>query len=65
MARSNAMDAKFAREAAMGGMMEVELGKVALQKAASDKVKQRDMVKDHTMDVADFQKEANNGMIRT
>lgn len=109
-------DTRFAREAAMGGMMEVELGKVAVQKASSDKVKQfgqrmiddhtkagdqlkeiaakdnitlpseldarhkaivdrfsnmsgtsfdraymRDMVKDHQTDVADFQKEANNG----
>lgn len=112
----SAADAKFAREAAIGGMEEVELGKVAVQKASNDKVKEfgqrmiddhskagkelksvaaknnivlpaeldakhkamvdkyssmsgaafdraymRDMVKDHTSDVADFQKEANNG----
>jgi putative membrane protein len=115
-AKASAADMKFAREAAMGGMMEVELGKVATQKASTDKVKQfgqkmvddhskandelkstaaknnitlpgdldakhkaivdkysamsgtafdraymRDMVKDHTTDVAEFQKEANSG----
>ncbi|HEX4133828.1 MAG TPA: DUF4142 domain-containing protein [Bryobacteraceae bacterium] len=109
-------DSRFAREAAMGGMMEVEMGKVAVQKASSEKVKQfgqrmvddhskagdelkgiaskdnitlpteldprhramvnrysnmsgtafdraymRDMVKDHQSDIADFEKEANNG----
>ncbi|HEY3823803.1 MAG TPA: DUF4142 domain-containing protein [Bryobacteraceae bacterium] len=109
-------DMKFAKEAAMGGMMEVELGRVAVQKASSEKVKQfgqrmvddhskagdelkriaskdnitlpteldarhkatinrysnmsgtafdraymQDMVKDHQSDVADFEKEANNG----
>jgi putative membrane protein len=110
-------DMKFAREACLGGMEEVELGKIAVQNGKSDKVKQfgqrmiddhskagdelksiaakdnitlpteldakhkavvdrfrnmngaafdkaymRDMVKDHEMDVADFQKEANSGM---
>ena len=113
---TSASDTKFAKEAAEGGMTEVELGKVAVKNASSDKVKQfgqkmiddhskagdelksvaaknnitlpteldakhkamvdkmaamtgtqfdraymKDMVKDHTMDVADFQKEANNG----
>src|ERR1051325_5382448 len=33
-------DHKFAMEAAMGGMMEVELGKVAASKGASDEVRQ-------------------------
>jgi putative membrane protein len=42
-------DVRFAREAAMGGMMEVELGKIAVQKASSDKVKQfgQRMIDDH------------------
>jgi putative membrane protein len=115
-ASTSAADTKFAKEAAQGGMMEVELGKVAVKNASSEKVKQfgqrmvddhtkagdelksvaakdnitlpsdldakhkamvdkmsamtgtqfdraymRDMVKDHTQDVADFQKEANGG----
>ena len=109
-------DKKFVREAAQGGMAEVELGKLATEKASSDEVKKfgqrmvddhtkagnelkqiagekgivvsqqlsakdkmtkdrlsklsgeqfdkaymADMVKDHTQDVADFQKEANSG----
>lgn len=43
-------DKKFAKDAAMGGLMEVELGKVATQKASSDAVKQfgQRMVDDHT-----------------
>lgn len=43
-------DKKFAKEAAMGGLMDVELGKVATQKASSDAVKQfgQRMVDDHT-----------------
>ncbi len=118
MATTTSMsDMKFAKEAALGGMEEVELGKLAVSKGKSDKVKQfgqrmiddhtkagedlksvaaknnitlpteldakhkavvnrfsamsggaafdraymRDMVKDHEMDVADFQKEANGG----
>jgi len=43
-------DSKFAREAAAGGMEEVELGKVAVRNASDDKVKafgQR-MVDDHS-----------------
>lgn len=109
-------DMHFAREAAQGGMLEVELGKIAVQKASNDRIKQfgqrmiddhtklnnelktvaakdnitlptsldakhqaivdkfsnlsgtqfdrtyaRDMVKDHQQDIADFEKEANNG----
>jgi putative membrane protein len=38
--RMSAADTKFAGEAAMGGMMEVELGKIAVQKSSNDKVKQ-------------------------
>jgi putative membrane protein len=43
-------DTKFAREAAMGGMEEVQLGKVAVQNASSDQVKQfgQRMIDDHT-----------------
>ncbi len=45
-----AADHKFATEAAMGGMMEVELGKVAASKGASDEVRQfgQRMVDDHS-----------------
>ena len=43
-------DHKFAMEAAMGGMMEVELGRIAAQKGASDEVRRfgQRMVDDHT-----------------
>jgi len=43
-------DTRFAREAAMGGMMEVELGKIAVQKSSNDKVKQfgQRMTDDHS-----------------
>ncbi len=43
-------DKKFIKEAAMGGLAEVELGKIAEQKASSDQVKQfaQKMVTDHT-----------------
>ena len=43
-------DQKFALEAAMGGTMEVELGKVAASKGASDEVRQfgQRMVDDHS-----------------
>jgi putative membrane protein len=43
-------DKKFVKDAALGGMAEVELGKLATQKAASDAVKQfgQKMVDDHT-----------------
>ena len=45
-----AADHRFAMEAAMGGMMEVELGKVAASKGASDEVRQfgQRMVDDHS-----------------
>ena len=45
-----AADHKFAMEAAMGGMMEVELGKVAAEKGATDEVRQfgQRMVDDHS-----------------
>jgi putative membrane protein len=43
-------DRKFVKDAAMGGMTEVELGKLASQKASRDDVKQfgQRMVDDHT-----------------
>ena len=43
-------DHKFAMAAAMGGMMEVELGRLAAEKGASDEVRQfgQRMVDDHT-----------------
>lgn len=43
-------DKKFVKDAALGGMAEVELGKLATQKAASEAVKQfgQKMVDDHT-----------------
>jgi len=45
-----AADHKFAMAAAMGGMMEVELGKLAAEKGASDEVRQfgQRMVDDHS-----------------
>jgi putative membrane protein len=43
-------DGHFAREAAMGGMMEVELGRIAVQKSSNDKVKEfgQRMIDDHS-----------------
>jgi putative membrane protein len=43
-------DKKFVKEAAMGGMAEVELGKLATQKGTSESVKQfgQKMIDDHT-----------------
>ncbi|MBV8710108.1 MAG: DUF4142 domain-containing protein [Acidobacteriaceae bacterium] len=43
-------DKKFLRDAALGGMTEVELGKLATQKSSRDDVKQfgQKMVDDHT-----------------
>jgi len=43
-------DGKFLKDAALGGMTEVELGKLAVQKASRDDVKQfgQKMVHDHT-----------------
>src|SRR4030095_11622930 len=50
MGARSSKDRDFVMEAAMGGMMEVELGRWAAQKATGDAVKQfgRRMVDDHT-----------------
>jgi putative membrane protein len=49
-ARLNAQDSTFVMKAAMGGMMEVQAGQVAQQKAASERVRNFGamMVNDHT-----------------
>jgi putative membrane protein len=49
-APSKVDDKKFVKEAALGGLTEVELGKVAAEKASSPEVKQfaQKMVDDHT-----------------
>jgi putative membrane protein len=46
----SAADMKFARDAAVGGLMEVQMGMTAEQKASNDKVKQfgQKMVNDHS-----------------
>ena len=48
--RMSSQDRNFVMDAAMGGMMEVELGRVAAQRGASDAVKQfgQRMVDDHS-----------------
>src|SRR4029077_12885151 len=48
-AKLSGADEKFVKEAAEGGMMEVELGKIAAEKAVNDKVKAfgRQMQEDH------------------
>lgn len=48
--QSKVDDKKFAREAALGGLTEVELGKLAAQKGSTDAVKQfgQKLVDDHT-----------------
>ena len=50
MANMTSQDRNFVMDAAMGGMMEVELGRVAAQQGASDAVKQfgQRMVDDHS-----------------
>ena len=50
MANLSSKDRDFVMDAAMGGMMEVELGRVAAQKGTSDAVKQfgQRMVDDHS-----------------
>lgn len=49
-AQSTRADTEFVREAAMGGMTEVELGRLAVQKSSNDKVKEfgQKMIDDHS-----------------
>jgi len=55
-------DEEFIKEAAQGGMMEVELGKLAQEKAANDKVKQfgKRMEQDHSKANTELKKIASN-----
>lgn len=50
MTAMSSQDRNFLMDAAMGGMMEVELGQLAVQKGASDEVKQfgQRMIDDHS-----------------
>jgi putative membrane protein len=56
-------DKKFAKEAALGGLTEVELGKLAQQKASSDAVKQfaQKMIDDHTKANDELKQAASKG----
>jgi putative membrane protein len=58
-------DKKFAMEAAQGGLAEVELGRLAIQKSQSDKVKQfgQRMVDDHTSANKDLESVAQKNNI--
>jgi putative membrane protein len=49
-AKTSAVDTRFAKDAATGGMTEVEMGKLAVKNASSDKVKQfgQRMIDDHS-----------------
>jgi len=51
MMKMSSADRKFMMMAAMGGMAEIEMARLALQKSASDSVKQyaQKMIDDHTM----------------
>ena len=51
MAKMSSSDQKFMMMAAKGGMAEVEMGRLALQKSSNDSVKQyaQKMIDDHTM----------------
>ncbi len=55
-------DKKFVKDAALGGMTEVELGKLAAQKASSDAVKQfgQKLVDDHTKANDELKQVASN-----
>jgi putative membrane protein len=58
-------DKKFVKDAALGGMTEVELGKLASQKASSDEVKQfgTKMVDDHTKANSELKEVASKSSI--
>ena len=51
MKMMSSMDQKFMMMAAKGGMMEIEMGRLALQKSTNDSVRQyaQKMIDDHTM----------------
>lgn len=51
MSRMSSMDQKFMVMAARGGMMEIEMARLALQKSSDESVKQfaQKMIDDHTM----------------
>jgi putative membrane protein len=58
-------DKKFVKDAALGGMTEVELGKLAAQKGSSDAVKQfgQKMVDDHSKANDELKQVASNEKI--
>lgn len=59
-------DKKFAKDAALGGLTEVELGKVAAQKASDPKVKEfaQKMVDDHTKANEELKQAASRSSIQ-
>jgi putative membrane protein len=65
MANMSSQDRNFLMDAAMGGMMEVELGQVATQKGGSDAVKQfgQRMVDDHSKANTELMSLASNKSI--
>jgi len=62
MANMSSQDSKFMQDAAMGGLLEVELGHVAAQKGTSDAVKQfgQRMVDDHSKANSDLMSVASS-----
>jgi putative membrane protein len=62
MANLSSQDRNFLQDAAMGGLMEVELGRVAAQKGTSDAVKQfgQRMVDDHSKANSDLMSVASS-----
>jgi putative membrane protein len=62
MANMTSQDRNFLQDAAMGGLMEVELGRVAAQKGTSDAVKQfgQRMVDDHSKANSDLMSVASS-----
>ncbi len=62
MAMMSSMDQKFIMMAAKGGMAEIEMARVALQKSSNDAVKQyaQKMIDDHTMAGDELKQLASN-----
>jgi len=56
-------DKDFVNDAAIAGMAEVELGRMASEKGASANVKKfgKMMVEDHTKDIGKYEKQASSG----